>query len=71
MREEKTKEPFWMVWNPENRAPRFKHETGQAALIEAERLAKENPGQEFVVLQAIRGVKTFEPVQHIKYEMPF
>lgn len=44
---------FWMVLNPSNRQPVVQHETKGAAEHEAERLARANPGQEFVVLEAM------------------
>lgn len=43
---------FWMVWNPNDRAPRFKHANSCLAVQEAERLATLNPGQQFFVLKA-------------------
>jgi hypothetical protein len=45
--------PFWMVWNPNGRAPSFKHASEGSAVAEAERLARQCPGQTFVVLRAI------------------
>lgn len=50
-------DPFWLVWNPEGRAPTHKHDSPQSAAREAERLARLNPGQEFVVLKATASVK--------------
>lgn len=44
---------FWMVWNPEGRAPTYKHTAFDSAVQEAERLARENPGQVFVVLSSV------------------
>lgn len=46
---------FWLVWNPQGRAPTHKHITGQSAHDEAKRLAMANPGQEFYVMKAIGG----------------
>lgn len=43
---------FWMVWNPDGNAPRYKHRTEEAAFAEAERLARTNKGQVFVVLES-------------------
>ncbi|BBL69728.1 hypothetical protein [Methylogaea oryzae] len=43
---------FWIVWNPEGRNPRFRHTTEPSAIGEAERLAREHPGQMFIVLEA-------------------
>jgi hypothetical protein len=55
-------EQFWMVWNPAGRAPTVKHDTEKSARAEAERLAKANPGQTFVVLRAIGACETVKPV---------
>ena len=44
---------FWMVWNPYGAAPRHKHQTEASAFAEAERLARLNKGQVFVVLESI------------------
>lgn len=45
--------PFWFVWNPNGRNPQAKHQTENQAIQEAERLAKHNPGETFVVLESI------------------
>ena len=42
---------FWMVWNDQDRAPRKRHVTYQAALEEAQRLAQQNPAYRFYVLE--------------------
>lgn len=44
---------FWFVWNVHGGAPRFQHQSESSAIIEAERLARMNPGQTFVVLQSV------------------
>ena len=44
---------FWMVWNPNRKQPTYRHETEAAAVIEAERLARLNPSEDFFVLEAI------------------
>lgn len=44
---------FWMVWNPEGHAPTHRHATLERAVAEAERLARANPGQAFVVLSSV------------------
>lgn len=46
------KRVFWMVWNPTGNAPRVRHNTPDSAEAEATRLARENPANEFVVLEA-------------------
>ena len=46
-------ETFWMIWNENGHAPTVKHTTVRAAKCEAERLARFNPGERFIVLEAI------------------
>ena len=47
---------FWMVWNVDGNAPRYKHFSKALARDEAKRLAKLNPGNVFVVLAAVDAV---------------
>ena len=49
----RTDAPFWMVWNPAGRAPLHRHGTELSAITEAERLARANPGQLFIVLTTV------------------
>lgn len=44
---------FWMVWNKNGNPPRHPHPNEPAAIKEAERLAAQNPGQRFYVLEAL------------------
>lgn len=44
---------FWMVWNPNGSAPTVCHKSEALAQGEANRLARQHPGQNFYVLQAI------------------
>lgn len=44
---------FWYVFNPEGRQPTYQHGTLMSAQTEATRLARLNPGQRFIVLEAI------------------
>jgi hypothetical protein len=48
---------FWVVWQPENRAPTMRHLTRGDADKEAERLALANPGKRFYVLKALAFVE--------------
>lgn len=48
---------FWMVWNMGGGAPTYQHDFEHQAEAEAERLARRNPGQTFVVLEATSAVK--------------
>ncbi|NML88728.1 hypothetical protein HHL26_06560 [Sphingobium sp. TB-6] len=47
----------FMAWrrNP-SRDPRFRHQTAEQAMADAERLAKERPGSTYIVLQEIARV---------------
>jgi len=48
---------FWMVYGEGKQAPTMKHHHFEAAKKEATRLARANPGVEFVVLQSIATAK--------------
>ncbi len=43
---------FWMVYNPQGRHPTVQHGTEREAILEADRLALANPGQEFYILES-------------------
>lgn len=47
------KKTFWMVWTSAGHAPRARHETLELAQKEADRLARNNVGTEFVVLKSV------------------
>lgn len=51
---------FYFIWNgTHDGLPRVRHESFQAAKVEAERLALKHPNVEFIVLQAVASaVKT-------------
>jgi len=63
---------FWLIWNPRGRAPTVQHDTYDAAVREAKRLAQIAPGSKFYILQAKDVVQTIDPVE-IKplLEIPF
>lgn len=44
---------FWMVWNLNGNQPRYTHTSESLAENEAKRLARANPGERFVVLEAV------------------
>ncbi|QCP50176.1 hypothetical protein FAZ95_13900 [Trinickia violacea] len=49
-----TENAFWLVWSPTGaRPPKHRHLSERSAIQEAERLAREHPGELFVVLEAI------------------
>lgn len=67
---------FWMVWQAGGNAPTYKHGMESSAEREAERLARENPGTAFYVLQSVSGalveVPLPPPVKKLKAEdIPF
>lgn len=49
----------YYVWNPNSNKPRFRHDSFDAAVRESERLARDFPGESFVVLE-IKGVSVVE-----------
>lgn len=49
---------FWVVWNPSGRAPTYRHPSEERATAEAERLARTNPGETFVVLASVCARRT-------------
>lgn len=54
-------DPFWIVWAPSgHRPPRVCHHQRHQAEHEAMRLAKENPGKDFIVMQA--AIRFMQPV---------
>lgn len=66
-------ETFYVVWNPTAGPPRARHNTEQKALSEAERLARSNPGQKFIVLGAIATIEAPPSIRIIRHnmEIPF
>lgn len=47
--------PFWMVYGIGQGAPNVMHDTPLQARDEAKRLARNNPGVVFIILEAIGG----------------
>lgn len=62
--------PFWLVWR-DGTVPIVKHPNEQGAKDEAERLAKQNPDNDFYVLKAEYRLKAIKPVECVKMEIPF
>jgi len=61
--------PFYIVWNPEGpHAPKFRHESFEAARAEAERLALAHPGDEFFVMESHSRSTTTRPVETVYYD---
>lgn len=44
---------FWMVWCPSKKEPTKRHNSYSHAKSEAERLARDNPGLDYYVLESI------------------
>ena len=59
---------FFLVWRDGGYPPRFRHETKAKAVAEAERLAREKPGETFYVLQALT-VTRIEPEPSITTQL--
>lgn len=59
-----------MVWNVGGGAPQVQHFEAATARREAERLAKQNPGQQFAVLQAVAVCETQKPVNWVDFNDP-
>jgi len=66
---------FYVVWNPAGCAPVYQHATYDLALAEAKRLARCNPGNEFIVLGAmmvcVRSDVSIEQFDTSRLEIPF
>lgn len=68
----KRHDPFWMVCGIGQGPPAHQHRTYTDAREEAKRLARENPGIRFVVLQAVEGYKVTSPFEIVEYDqVPF
>lgn len=65
--------PFFMVWNPNGRAPAFRHANKADAVVEAERLAHLKPGETFVVLATVcaRRLDAMQRIDLQPEEVPF
>ncbi len=63
---------FWMVYNPQGRAPTYQHEEYQPAKAEAERLASLNAGSQFFVLEAVGVAKKVDvEYQNLAHRDPY
>lgn len=62
------KKPFWLVWNPQGREPQVRHDDEESATREAERLARKNRGERFIVLRPVREV-VVDDVQRFEYDL--
>lgn len=64
-----TTKKFWVVWNPPIGLPKVRHESRDSAQAEATRLASQNHGQAFHVLQLVGTARTVN-VEFIEAEDP-
>ena len=68
-------EKFWLVWNPDGRAPTHKHYSFVDAKAEAKRLARNNPDQDFHVMEAVGTARktdvSFYAHNHDDADIPF
>lgn len=62
-------EPFFVVWSPQGGPPTRRHPDMMAATNEAMRLAKANPGREFIVLRPVRRIAVPPAVIIQDYDM--
>lgn len=53
-------DPFWFVWNVNGGAPSCMHASPESAITEAQRLARLNRGETFVVLQTLCAFRTVD-----------
>jgi len=56
-------DPYWLVWRTGREPmfpPNFQHRTLEAAQAEAVRLARANPGVQFVVLESVSAHRTVD-----------
>jgi hypothetical protein len=53
---------FWMIWNEHRSAPTVKHRSDFIARQEAERLARQSPGESFHVLRLVGTVKVADVI---------
>ena len=65
-------EKFWMVWRENGNAPVAMHPSLKSAEEEAARLARLNPGKNFVVLESVKFCTIDDPVHwYPTEEIPF
>ncbi len=67
----KSQKPYWVVWSFINCPPTVKHDTQQAAIAEAQRLARHHHGVEFVVLEAIAAYQKLDLIETLFDGTPF
>lgn len=67
---DKPQECFWIIWSPTGiKPPSYKHESYNAAVQEAERLARFHGGSEFFVMRA-ETMRKVDDMQRVDYVHP-
>jgi hypothetical protein len=63
----------WYVWCPESGPPTHRHGSERDAIREAERLARNNPGHRFMVLQLVGTAQRVdvEFIRPTREDLPF
>jgi len=64
-------EKFWLVWCVQGGAPTVKHSTFESAAYEAERLARNNQGKRFEVMERVSSVVRTDMSWEGRQPMPF
>ena len=55
-------EKFWMILGENGKGPVVRHDSLYSASKEAERLAANNPGQKFIVLESLKYCEIKNPI---------
>lgn len=64
-------EKFWLVWCVQSGTPTHKHSTYESACMEAERLARNNPGKRFEVMERMSSVMKQDVIWEGELSLPF
>ena len=64
-------QPFYLVWNPRTGYTQHQHNTLGEAKTEAQRLARQNKGQEFIILSPVVKLQVADVIETVYDEIPF
>jgi len=62
---------FYLVWNPHTGYTQHRHQTLGEAKAEAQRLARQNKGQEFIILMPVVKLQVADVIETKYDEIPF